>query len=102
MILYYILDYFLPPLSALPVLDQTPFLHTISSLVDSSEHRSNLDAILNGEPGSIYSVYLDFMCLFWPDERPPGYRYDCLRKCKGGPKSLFKEDNGWNDWPANA
>jgi hypothetical protein len=74
MVLYYVLDCSLPPLSALPVLDK----------------------------GGACSVYLDFMCLLWPNGRPPGYRYDSLCKCKGGPKSLFKEDNGWNNWPANA
>lgn len=42
-----------PPPKRLPFLDQTPFLHTTSSFVNSSEQRKHIDAFLKEELGSI-------------------------------------------------
>ncbi|KAL6239577.1 hypothetical protein BDW75DRAFT_250426 [Aspergillus navahoensis] len=92
-----------PPPSALPVLDQTPFLHTTSSLVNSSEHRSNFDGILKEELGPIYIGVPGFHDAFFGQVK--GLRDTAATvyaKCKEGPEPLFREDNGWKHWPVNA
>jgi hypothetical protein len=43
-----------PPPKPLPFLNQTPFLHTTSSFVNSSEQRKHIDAVLKEELGSTY------------------------------------------------
>ncbi|KAH8434137.1 protein kinase family protein [Aspergillus melleus] len=92
-----------PPSSALLVLDQTPFLHTTSSLVNSSEHRSNYDDILEKELGSIYIGVPGFIDAFFGQIK--GLRdiaATVYARCNGDPEPLFKEDNRWKDWPVDA
>ncbi|KAL4861003.1 hypothetical protein BDV12DRAFT_191375 [Aspergillus spectabilis] len=92
-----------PPPSALPVLDQTPFLHTTSSLVNGSEHRSNFDGILMEELGPIYIGVPGFHDAFFGQmEGLQDTAATVYAKCKGEPEPLFKEDNGWKHWPVNA
>ncbi|KAL4938313.1 hypothetical protein BDV06DRAFT_201141 [Aspergillus oleicola] len=92
-----------PPPSALPVLDQTPFLHTTSSLVNSSEHRSNFDGILKEELGPIYIGVPGFHDAFFGQMKGlQDTAAAVYAKCKRGPQPLFKEDNGWKHWPMNA
>ncbi|PYI35723.1 hypothetical protein BP00DRAFT_218463 [Aspergillus indologenus CBS 114.80] len=92
-----------PPPLALPVLDQTPFLHTTSSLVNSSEHRSNFDGILKEELGPIYIGVPGFHDAFFGQIKGlQDIAAAVYAKCKAGPTPLFEEGNGWKHWPINA
>ncbi|KAL2801971.1 hypothetical protein BJX63DRAFT_426405 [Aspergillus granulosus] len=92
-----------PPPPTLPLLDQTPYLHTTGSLVNSSEHRSNFDGILKEELGPIYIGIPGFHDAFFGQIRDlQDTAAAVFAKCKEGPQPHFTEDNGWNNWPADA
>ncbi|KAE8353895.1 hypothetical protein BDV28DRAFT_97792 [Aspergillus coremiiformis] len=90
-----------PPPWPLPLLSQTPHFHTTSSFVNSSERRKHVDNVLKEELGSIYIDVPGFFEAYF------GSTIDGLDKisaavflkCKAGDTPLFKEGDGWRDWP---
>ena len=54
-----------PPPRPLFLLSQTPYSHTISSFVNSSEHRKYVDNTLREELGSIYVGIPDFYDVYF-------------------------------------
>lgn len=90
-----------PPPRSFPNLDQTPWVQTTSSFVNSSEQRRYVDDIMKDELGS--SLYIGV----------PGF-YDAFfgnitgleeaaaavfTKCQQGEDPLYNEEHGWRDWP---
>jgi hypothetical protein len=91
-----------PPPSSLPFLGQTPYLHTTSSFVNSSEHRKYVDTILKEELGSIYIGIPDFYDAYFGNvDGLEEAGAAVLRRCKEGHRSLY-DGNGWRDWPEGA
>jgi hypothetical protein len=92
-----------PPPRLLPFLNQTPYLHTTSSFVNSSEHRKYVDDVLKEELGSIYVNVPGFYEAYFGDvdglEEAGAAVY---RRCREGDSPLFSEEIGWHDWPNNA
>ncbi|KAL4784889.1 hypothetical protein BJX76DRAFT_197301 [Aspergillus varians] len=91
-----------PPRS-LPFLAQTPYSHTTSSFVNSSEHRKYVDNVLKEELGSIYIGVPGFHdAYFGQIEGLEDAGAAVLRRCKEGNSPMFDEGNGWRDWPESA
>jgi hypothetical protein len=92
-----------PPPRTLPLLDQTPYLHTTGSLVNSSEHRSNFDGILKEELGPVYIGIPGFHdALFGQIKGLHDTAAAVFARCKEGPHPQFTKENGWNNWPTDA
>lgn len=92
-----------PPPRPLPFLGQTPYLHTTSSFVNSSEHRKYVDTVLKEELGSIYVGIPDFYDAYFGNvDGLENASAAVLRRCKEGHKPLFSEANGWRNWPEGA
>ncbi|KAH1971687.1 hypothetical protein KXV98_005361 [Aspergillus fumigatus] len=92
-----------PPPRPLPFLDQTPYLHTTSSFVNSSERRKHVDTVLKEELGTIYVGIPDFYdAYFGGVDDLDKASAAVLRRCKEGDRPLFSEGNGWRDWPDGA
>ncbi|KAF4211370.1 hypothetical protein CNMCM5878_002704 [Aspergillus fumigatiaffinis] len=91
-----------PPPKRLPILDQTPFLHTTSSFVNSSEQRKHVDAVLKEELGSIYIGVPGFYEAYFSGiEGLEEAGATVFRRCQEGHNPLFTE-NGWRDWSESA
>ncbi|KAB8069840.1 hypothetical protein BDV29DRAFT_182013 [Aspergillus leporis] len=91
-----------PPPKPLPILNQTPYLHTTSSFVNSSEQRKHVDAVLKEELGSIYIGVRGFYeAYFGGIEGLEEAGAAVFRKCQEGANPLFTED-GWRSWPESA
>ncbi|TQB71503.1 hypothetical protein MPDQ_007542 [Monascus purpureus] len=92
-----------PPPKPLPFLSQTPYLHTTSSFVNSSEHRKYVDAVLKEELSSIYIGVPGFYeAYFGGIEGLEETGAVVFRRCMEGDNPLFSEENGWRDWPENS
>lgn len=92
-----------PPPRPLPFLGQTPYLHTTSSFVNSSEHRKHVDTVLKEELGSIYVGIPDFYDAYFGNvDGLEKASAAVLRRCKEGHRPLFNEANGWRNWPEGA
>ncbi|KAE8133847.1 hypothetical protein BDV38DRAFT_286466 [Aspergillus pseudotamarii] len=92
-----------PPPKLVPFLNQTPFLHTTSSIVNSSEHRKHVDTVLKAELGSIFLDVPNFFETFFNSVN--GHETACttlLQRCKTGDNPLYCDGIGWCDWPADA
>lgn len=92
-----------PPPRPLPFLDQTPYLYTTSSFVNSSERQKHVDTVLKEELGIIYVRIPDFYDAYFRgvDDLDKASAA-VLRRCKEGDRPLFSEGNGWRDWPDGA
>jgi hypothetical protein len=92
-----------PPPRPLPLLNQTPYLHTTSSIVNSSEHRKHVDEVLREELGSIYiGVPGFFEAYFGGIDGLEKSSAAVFQKCKQGVTPLFMEREGWQGWPETA
>ncbi|KAL2813163.1 hypothetical protein BJX63DRAFT_443206 [Aspergillus granulosus] len=93
-----------PPLPSAPqLLDQTSCLRTTSSLINSSEYRSNFDDILEEELVSIYIGVSGFHDAFFGQiQGLQDTAAAVFAKCKEGENPLFTKDIGWSGWPADA
>ncbi|KAI9036229.1 uncharacterized protein KD926_002197 [Aspergillus affinis] len=92
-----------PPPRPLPFLDQTPYLHTTSSFVKSSEHRKYVDTVLKEELGSIYVGIPGFYnAYFGSVDGLEETGAAVLRRCKERHTPLFNEGKGWRAWPESA
>ncbi|KAE8151976.1 hypothetical protein BDV25DRAFT_80775 [Aspergillus avenaceus] len=91
-----------PPPKPLPFLAQTPYLHTTSSFVNSSEQRKYVDAVLKEELRSIYvGVEGFYEAYFGGIDGLDEEGATVLQKCQEGNSPLFTE-YGWRDWPESA
>ncbi|GIK06015.1 hypothetical protein Aspvir_010133 [Aspergillus viridinutans] len=91
-----------PPPKPPPFLDQTPFLHTTSSFVNSSEQRKHIDAVLKEELGPTYiGVQGFYEAYFGSIEGLEPSGATLFQRCQEGNNPLFTE-NGWRDWPTSA
>ncbi|KAE8154788.1 hypothetical protein BDV25DRAFT_135431 [Aspergillus avenaceus] len=89
-----------PPPRLLPLLNQTPDSHTTSSFVNSSEHRKYINHVLKEELNSIYvGVPGFFEAYFGSIDGLDEISAAVFQKCKAGETPLFKEGDGWRDWP---
>ncbi|KAL2786388.1 hypothetical protein BJX66DRAFT_32626 [Aspergillus keveii] len=90
-----------PPPKPLPFSSQTPFLHTTSSFVNSSEHRKYVDTVLKEELGSIYVDVQNFSDVFFGDINGlEAASSTIMRRCTEGDKPMYNESTGWRDWPS--
>ncbi|KAL2826014.1 hypothetical protein BJY01DRAFT_151358 [Aspergillus pseudoustus] len=90
-----------PPPKPLPFLGQTPYLHTTSSFVNSSEHRKYVDTVLKEELGSIYVDVQNFTEIFFGDiDGIDVASATIMRRCTEGDKPLYSDSTGWRDWPS--
>ncbi|KAL8346170.1 hypothetical protein RB598_000191 [Gaeumannomyces tritici] len=84
-------------------LQQTPWLHNISSFANSSEYRQYVDKVLRSELGGpLYVGLPHFRQAFFG--RVPGLNAASeavLKKCTQGSDPLFGSQ-GWRGWPAGA
>ena len=91
-----------PPPKSLSFLDQTPYLHTTSSFVNSSEKRKHVDAVLKEELGSIYVGVQGFHKAYFGGIRGLEEAGATLfRRFQEGHNPMFTDD-GWRDWPESA
>ncbi|OAP55710.1 hypothetical protein AYL99_09862 [Fonsecaea erecta] len=82
---------------------QTPYTHSTSSVVNSSEQRQYMDGLLKEEMGPLYIGIPGFHDVF-------AGKIPCLeenaaavfKKCQEGGVPLYREDTGWRDWPKGA
>lgn len=89
-----------PPPRPLPLLSETPYLHTTSSLVNSSERRKHVDRVLKEELDSIYiGVPGFFEAYFGGIDGLDNICATVFEKCKEGDAPHFREGGGWRDWP---
>lgn len=92
-----------PPPRVLPFTDQTPYLHTTSSLANSSEYRKHVDTMLKEELVSMHIGIPDFYNAYFGNiDGLEEASASVLRRCKEGDRPLFDERTGWRDWPENA
>ncbi|KAI9368690.1 hypothetical protein BJX61DRAFT_550232 [Aspergillus egyptiacus] len=92
-----------PPSRSLPFLGQAPYSHTISSFLNSSEHRKYVDDVLKEELGSIYIGVPGFYDAYFGNINGLAEAgASVLRRCKEGNTPLFDDRNGWRDWPDTA
>ncbi|KAE8154986.1 hypothetical protein BDV25DRAFT_170316 [Aspergillus avenaceus] len=88
-----------PPPKSLPFLAQTPYLHTTSSFVNSSEQRKHVDVVLKEELGLIHVGVQGFYDTFFGVvEGLEEAGAAVFRRCQMGPDPLFNQE-GWRDWP---
>ncbi|KAJ5723663.1 hypothetical protein N7488_001698 [Penicillium malachiteum] len=81
---------------------QTPWQHTTSSLVNSSEFRQDVDRILKFELGPLYVGLPNFCDTFFG--RVPNLMAaaeSVFRRCREGKDPIFNSE-GWKGWPAEA
>ncbi|KAE8352398.1 hypothetical protein BDV28DRAFT_3420 [Aspergillus coremiiformis] len=90
-----------PPPKPLPFLD-TPYLHTTSSIVNSSEYRKHIDAVLKEELGSIFINVPNFHEVFFKGiDGFEAARTTVFERCQESDSALYCEGTGWLDWPAS-
>jgi hypothetical protein len=92
-----------PPPQSLSFLNQTPFSHNTSSVVNSSGHRKYFDAVLKEELGSIFVGVPHFYDTFFGDITGLDEEVRLIfGKCKEGDYPLYNDGIGWRDWPKDA
>ncbi|KUI65186.1 hypothetical protein VM1G_00003 [Cytospora mali] len=79
---------------------QTPWTRNSGSPVNSSEHRKNMDHILKQELDAMHADIPGFHETFFGDMAE--LSENIFRKCKARPNQLFREGEGWSEWPQNA
>ncbi|RMD42106.1 hypothetical protein DV735_g2981, partial [Chaetothyriales sp. CBS 134920] len=91
-----------PPRLIASSLQQTPWQHTTSGFVNSSEYREDVDPVLMLELGPLY---VGLRCLretfFGVVAGLEAASETVFQKCVEGSNPLFGTQ-GWNDWPAGA
>lgn len=93
-----------PPPRPVPYLAQTPWLHTTSSFVNSSEHRKYVDDVLKQELGS--SLLIDvpgfYEAFFGEIVGLEPVAKAVFEKSQEGDNPLYDEESGWRGWPKDA
>jgi hypothetical protein len=93
-----------PPPRSVSSFQQTPWLRSTSSFVNSTEHRKYVDEVLKEELGSMSVDNSGFFKAFF-GEITADIKLavkDVFAKCKEGDNPLYREDSGWRDWPEGA
>ncbi|PYH88282.1 hypothetical protein BO71DRAFT_365724 [Aspergillus ellipticus CBS 707.79] len=91
-----------PPPKSIHFLGQTPYLHTTSSFVNSSEQRRHVDAVLKEELGYIHIGVQAFYDSYLGVIDGLGETGAAVfRRCQEDRGPLFNSD-GWRDWPRRA
>lgn len=82
---------------------QTPYTHSTSSIVNSSEHRQHIDDVLKEELGPIYIGVLEFHeVVFGKVQGLKETAEAIFQKCQEGENPLYHQETGWRDWPQGA
>lgn len=85
---------------SLPLLSQTPYLYTTSSLVNSSKRRKYVDRVLKEELDLIYiGVPGFFEAYFRGIDGLDNIYATVFKKCKEEDVPYFREGDNWRDWP---
>lgn len=91
-----------PPRSRAHIL-QTPYTHSTSSIVNSSEQRQHMDDLLKEEMGPLYIGIPGFYEAFYGKiSRLEENAGAVLQKCQEGDVPLYREGTGWSNWPKGA
>ncbi|KZF22629.1 hypothetical protein L228DRAFT_268018 [Xylona heveae TC161] len=89
-----------PPPRPLASVFQTPSRFTSSNIVDSSEHRKDMDPLLKEELGPIYVGVPGFYEAFFCTEPARQTIFEAVfAKCQAGDNPLYRTESGWRDWP---
>lgn len=93
-----------PPPRQLPNLDQTPWLQTTSSFVNSSEYRKDVDDVLKDGLGSSLHIGVPgfYEAFFGDITGLEAAAAAVFTKCRQGNNPLYNEERGWRDWPEGA
>ena len=88
----------------LPNLDQTPISFNTGSIVDSSEHKKQVDKELDYElGGSLHIDLQDFHSTFFgPVSGLETTAASVFAKCQQGNNPIYENELGWRDWPVGA
>ncbi|KAE8152959.1 hypothetical protein BDV25DRAFT_150209 [Aspergillus avenaceus] len=98
--LYYTVVESTPSPQPRPSFSQTPFLHTTSSVVNSSGHRKYMDAVLKEELGSIYIDIPQFYETFFGNiDGLDSTGNEIFEELRGGDTPYYCDESGWQDWP---
>ncbi|RVD83929.1 uncharacterized protein DFL_005701 [Arthrobotrys flagrans] len=90
-----------PPRSIPASTSQTPWVHKTSSIVNTSEHHKNIDALLKEELGPIYVGLRNFHATYFGGVAGLETAAEAVfSECRKGSKPLF--DEGWSAWPQPA
>ncbi|KAI1906107.1 hypothetical protein LOZ65_006886, partial [Ophidiomyces ophidiicola] len=83
---------------------QTPRSRNTSSLPNSSERRTDIDALLKGElSGQLHPDIPGFCEAYFDDIDGLGVAAAAvLESCKTSDSPLFSDEGGWKDWPDTA
>ncbi|KKZ66871.1 hypothetical protein EMCG_07477 [[Emmonsia] crescens] len=91
-----------PPPSA-PFVQQTPITRNMSSLVNSSEYRKDVDHILKEDIGPMSIDIPGFYEAFFGKVTDlENMAHTVFEKCKQGDTPQYDEKHGWKEWPEDA
>ncbi|OAX84081.1 hypothetical protein ACJ72_01560 [Emergomyces africanus] len=91
-----------PPPSA-PFVRQTPITYNMSSLVNSSEYRKDVDNVLKEDIGPMFIDIPGFYEAFFGEVTDLEHIADTvLKKCTQGDTPQYHEKDGWKEWPEDA
>ncbi|OJD16018.1 hypothetical protein AJ78_03771 [Emergomyces pasteurianus Ep9510] len=86
-----------------PFVQQTPTTYNMSSLVNSSEYRKDVDNVLKEEIGPIVIDIPGFYEAFFGEVTDLEHIADTiLKKCTQGDTLQYHEKDGWKEWPEDA
>lgn len=83
-------------------LGQTPHSHSTSAVSNSDEHRNDIDAVLRGELGSLYTDVPGFDEAYFAVEGLKEAAAAVFRRLKEGDDSVYADQVGWQGWPEPA
>ncbi|KAI1474459.1 hypothetical protein F4774DRAFT_422336 [Daldinia eschscholtzii] len=91
-----------PPRLIASSLEQTPWLHNMSSFVNSCEYRKYVDAVLKEELGLMYVGLLNFYETYFGGIAGLDTAAEAIfNSCTKGKELLFNKE-GWCGWPQDA
>ena len=92
-----------PPPRPVPPFQQTPLVHSTGSFVNTSEYRKYVDDVLRQELGLIHDDVYGFYDAYFgdiPNLKPAAAA--AFRRCTEGDDPMYKEGDGWRQWPRHA
>ncbi|EGE81887.1 hypothetical protein BDDG_04830 [Blastomyces dermatitidis ATCC 18188] len=91
-----------PPPST-PFIQQTPITYNMSSLVNSSEYRKDVDNVLKEDIGPMSIDIPGFYEAFFGEVTDLEHIADTVfKKCMQGDTPQYHEKDGWKEWPGDA
>jgi hypothetical protein len=92
-----------PPPRPASSIRQTPWLRSTGSFANSTKHRKYVEEALKEELGQIYVGIPRFFEAFFGEVAGLGPAARAVfDKCKEGDSPLYREESGWQGWPAGA